>query len=220
MFLRKDAEHVQIQFPITTNSTNYVPCKLHHIATCLRPLSVLTLYCTSKMNMCLEDVLDVCLVDDNDCKRDGWMISSSRDTTLDIKRPVNALKHVNQMTPCHFCLGDATSKLRNVTFAQCLRTFVCHQRGLAYIHYNPNFQKYYQRWTVWENQTLGPNVDILSPNNDRSCRPYSYNRLLFSFHRGHTSWIFNALICSTKIINAGQDKKFMVLDFGYGLKTL
>lgn len=84
----------------------------------------------------------------------------------------------------------------------------------------------------------------MSGSYDRTLRVWDAkeNKCLLSFQSGHSSWIFNCLLSRTKIIryksvlcmcvclyviynplynnSAGQDKRIMVLDFGYGLITM
>ncbi|CAO3600622.1 unnamed protein product [Absidia cylindrospora] len=158
--------------------------------------------------------------------------------------PVNALEHVKHTTQVISASGDATLKLWEVSTGQCLRTFVGHQRGLACVRYDPYLQCIISggqdgKIKVWDIksadclQTMTGHADLIrtvdtfqgnvvSGSYDRTLRVWdaSTGTCLLSFHSGHTSWIFNTLINSTKIISAGQDKKIMILDFGYDLKSL
>ncbi|KAI8096214.1 WD40-repeat-containing domain protein [Halteromyces radiatus] len=158
--------------------------------------------------------------------------------------PVNALEHVKHTHQVISASGDATLKLWDVSTAQCLRTFVGHQRGLACVRYDPFIQCIISggqdgKIKIWDIksadclQTMAGHADLIrtvdcfqgnvvSGSYDRTLRVWnaSTGACLLSFHSGHSSWIFNVLINSTKIISAGQDKKIMILDFGYDLKSL
>ncbi|KAI8344553.1 WD40-repeat-containing domain protein [Chlamydoabsidia padenii] len=156
--------------------------------------------------------------------------------------PVNALEHIKDTSQVISASGDATLKLWDVNTAQCLRTFVGHQRGLACVRYDPFLGCIISggqdgKIKVWDLkstdclQTMTGHADLIrtvdafqvvSGSYDRTLRVWdaATGTCMLSFHSGHTSWIFNVLINSTKIISAGQDKKIMILDFGYNLKTL
>ncbi|KAI8337030.1 WD40-repeat-containing domain protein [Chlamydoabsidia padenii] len=155
--------------------------------------------------------------------------------------PVNALDHVKHSTLVLSASGDTTLKLWDVVTGDCLRTFVGHDRGLACVRFDPFLRSIIsggQDGTikVWDFesteclQTMTGHTDlvrtvdtyqgmVVSGSYDRTLKVWNASTgvCLLSFHSGHTSWIFNVLITNTKVLSAGQDKKIMILDFGYDL---
>ncbi|KAI9321840.1 WD40-repeat-containing domain protein, partial [Dichotomocladium elegans] len=194
-------------------------------------------------------VLDVCIVKDRwivSASRDGTVRVWDKGSSKEIRRleghtgPVNALQvkddHVLSAS------GDGKLKLWHIETGECLRTFVGHVRGLACARFDGN--RIYSGGQdallkIWDpisgqcldtlagHEQLIRTVDccegrVVTGSYDRTLRVWdtATGRCLLSFQNGHESWIFNALINPTQIISAGQDKRILVLDFGYSLKLI
>ncbi|GAA5806365.1 hypothetical protein HPULCUR_011898 [Helicostylum pulchrum] len=193
-------------------------------------------------------VLDVCVIGDTiiSSSRDATIRVWDRFTGNEIRRlvghagPVNALgSHEGRVVSAS---GDSTLKLWDIETGNCLKTFAGHTRGLACVRFDGQFiysggqDNKLKVWDVDSGKcisTLAGHSDLIrtidsfedkavSGSYDRTLRVWDAkeNKCLLSFQSGHSSWIFNCLLSRTKIISAGQDKRIMVLDFGYGLITM
>ncbi|CEP19346.1 hypothetical protein [Parasitella parasitica] len=193
-------------------------------------------------------VLDVCIVGDMivSSSRDSTIRVWSKTQGTEVRRlvghsgPVNALgSHEGLVVSAS---GDTTLKLWDIETGQCLKTFTGHTRGLACVRFDGNLiysGGQDNKLKVWDIQsgkcisTLAGHSDLIrtidsfqnivvSGSYDRTLRVWDIkqNKCLLSFQSGHSSWIFNCLSNRTKIISAGQDKRIMVLDFGYNLVTI
>ncbi|CAO3618880.1 unnamed protein product [Cunninghamella blakesleeana] len=158
--------------------------------------------------------------------------------------PVNALDTIPDTNYVISASGDATLKLWDCSNGHCLKTFVGHQRGLACVKYDAYLNLIIsggqdgkiKLWDIKSTdclQTLTGHHDlirtldtfqgkIISGSYDRTLKVWNGlgGECLLSIQSAHTSWIFNVLINGTKIISAGQDKKMMILNFGYNLLYL
>ncbi|KAI9283335.1 WD40-repeat-containing domain protein [Sporodiniella umbellata] len=190
-------------------------------------------------------VLDICLVQDHivSSSRDNTIRVWHRSTGEEIRRlvghagPVNAL--AAQGAHVVSASGDTTVRLWDLASGQCLKTFHGHTRGLACVKLEGHFvysggqDNKLKVWDIRSGQcvaSMAGHTDLIrtidtcagkvvTGSYDRTIKVWDAqsNRCLLSFQSGHSSWIFNCLLSTTKIISAGQDKKIMVLDFGHGL---
>ncbi|KAG0747892.1 hypothetical protein G6F57_006205 [Rhizopus arrhizus] len=163
-------------------------------------------------------VLDICLVK-------NYIISSSRDSTIrvwdkhtghELRRltghagPVNALG--SQGTQVVSASGDTTIKLWDIETGQCLRTFNGHTRGLACIKLDGCFiysGGQDNKLKIWDIQT-GQCISSLSGHSDLI-------RTIDTFEVSYSDITANL---NTYVSSAGQDKRIMVLDFGYDLTLI
>ncbi|KAI8981465.1 WD40-repeat-containing domain protein [Pilobolus umbonatus] len=191
-------------------------------------------------------VLDVCMFGNYvvSSSRDAtirvWDIEGNEQRRLiGHSGPVNALgSHGNQLVSAS---GDTTLKLWNVETGHCLRTFIGHTRGLACVRFDGEYiysGGQDNKLKVWDVNTgrcistLTGHSDLIrtidsfenktvSGSYDKTLKVWDTksSKCLLSFQSGHSSWIFNCLLSRTKIVSAGQDKRIMILDFGYSLIT-
>ncbi|KAI8366149.1 WD40-repeat-containing domain protein [Blakeslea trispora] len=192
-------------------------------------------------------VLDVCIV--NECIVSSSRDSSIRVWSQEgheLKRlvghggPVNALgSHGSFVVSAS---GDTTLRLWDIETGHCLRTFIGHTRGLACVRFDGTLiysGGQDNKLKVWDAQsgkntaTLSGHTDLIrtidsfenmvvSGSYDKTLKVWDMkeNKCALSFQSGHSSWIFNTLLNRTKIISAGQDKRIMIIDFGYDLVTI
>ncbi|KAI8984353.1 WD40-repeat-containing domain protein [Mycotypha africana] len=193
-------------------------------------------------------VLDVCIIRDYiiSSSRDATIRVWDRKKAMEIRRleghagPVNALGSHGDLVAS--ASGDTTIKLWDIHTGHCLRTFTGHTRGLACIKFDGKYiysGGQDNKFKVWDAHTghcvatLPGHTDLIrtidsfenlvvSGSYDRTLRVWDsqQKKCILSFQSGHSSWIFNCLVNRTKIISAGQDKRIMVLDFGFDLVTL
>ncbi|KAI9473837.1 MAG: WD40-repeat-containing domain protein [Benjaminiella poitrasii] len=197
----------------------------------------------------LGGVLDVAIVKDVyivSSSRDATIRVWDRRSGVELRRlmghagPVNALGSYGSLVVS--ASGDTTLKLWDVETGHCLRTFVGHTRGLACVKFDGQFiysggqDNKLKVWNAHSGHclsTLDGHSDLIrtidsfenmvvSGSYDKTLRVWDVaeNKCLLSFQSGHSSWIFNCLLNRSKIISAGQDKRIMVLDFGYDLITI
>ncbi|KAI7907528.1 WD40-repeat-containing domain protein [Cokeromyces recurvatus] len=168
----------------------------------------------------LGGVLDIAII------KDKYIVSSSRDATIriwdkeqqgiELRRltghagPVNALgSHEGFVVSAS---GDTTLKLWDVETGACLRTFVGHTRGLACVKFDGQFiysGGQDNKLKIWDVRS-GQCVSTLEGHSDliRTIDSFEVNKMVYSIYLNR--WTFNA----------GQDKRIMVLDFGYDLITI
>ncbi|KAF7727706.1 hypothetical protein EC973_007262 [Apophysomyces ossiformis] len=192
-------------------------------------------------------VLDLCVVDGwiVTSSRDSTIRVWDQESGQEQRRlvghsgPVNALEAYGSKVIS--ASGDTTLKLWDVATGQCLRTFVGHTRGLACVKYNGKwiYSGGQDGIRVWDAETgeclitLGGHTDlirtidcygdkIVSGSYDRTLRVWDAKtgECLMRCQSGHSSWIFNVLMSSTRIVSASQDRRIMVLDFAYNLHSL
>ncbi|KAI8364042.1 WD40-repeat-containing domain protein [Choanephora cucurbitarum] len=192
-------------------------------------------------------VLDVCIV--NECIVSSSRDSSIRvwsQLGQELKRlvghggPVNALGSHGSLVVS--ASGDTTLRLWDIETGHCLRTFIGHTKGLACVRFDGNLiysggqDNKLKVWDVHSGKNLATftghtdlirTIDsfgnmVVSGSYDKTLKVWDIkeNKCILSFQSGHSSWIFNTLLSRTKIISAGQDKRIMILDFGYDLVTL
>ncbi|KAI7868034.1 WD40-repeat-containing domain protein [Mucor mucedo] len=191
-------------------------------------------------------VLDVCIIGGMivSSSRDATIRVWDKNSGSEMRRlighagPVNALgSHGGRVVSAS---GDTTLKLWDIETGNCLRTFAGHTRGLACVRFDGQFiysGGQDNKLKIWDADTgkcvstLAGHSDLIrtidsfeavSGSYDRTLRVWNAkeSKCLLSFQSGHSSWIFNCLLSRTKIISAGQDKRIMVLDFGYDLTTM
>jgi F-box and WD-40 domain protein 1/11 len=214
-------------------------CIVYSIKDKYKPIRQLTHHTAAVLDLAFDDKYIVT------CSKDVSICIWDRATGNLLKQlrghagPVNAVQmRGNTIVSCS---GDFRVKLWNIDTGKNIREFVGHTKGLACSQFSGDSRliasagndKIIRIWdantgeclrkiSAHENLVRSLHIDsvsgrLVSGSYDQDIKVFDMEtgRLLLDFPKWHSSWVLGAKSDYRRIISTGQDRKILIMDFGY-----